>query len=130
MTGIAADWPGAISRTAVRGIPLVADLGDPTTESLLADLVDDDAANVVVDCAHPTATWDLVSRGVGATVVPRSVAEQQLPGARICPFDPPLTRPYGLVLRSTRPSPAALAFLSIARSQSGMSDETTAFGDW
>lgn len=127
-TQLADDWPDPVPQAAVRRIPLVVDVGNPSTEELLADVLDDDNGNVVVDCAHPSATWDLVARGTGATILPRVVAEQQLPGTRHCPFDPPLTRPYSLVLRSSRLSPAAMAFITVAREQNGT--DTAEFGDW
>ncbi|WP_072713609.1 LysR family transcriptional regulator [Rhodococcus rhodnii] len=107
--------PDPVPREQVRALPLVVDMGDQSTAALLADLVAPGASNVVVDCSHPTATWELVDRGAGGTVVPRAVADGQLPRTVQFSIDPPLTREYGLVLRSGRPSPAAMAFVAVAR---------------
>lgn len=105
---------GPLPRARVRSLPLVIDHGDRTTKRLLADMIDIDARNVVVDCAHPPAIWALVNRGVGATVLPREVAAQQLPGAQVLALDPPLHRRWGLVTRPSALSPAAAAFVASA----------------
>lgn len=91
---------GSVPRERVRSLPLVIDHGDRTTKALLADMIDTDAKNVAVDCAHPPAIWALVNRGVGATVLSRGLAAQQLPGARVLSLDPPLHRQWGLVTRA------------------------------
>ena len=105
---------GPVPRERVRSLPLVIDHGDRTTKALLADMIGTDAKNVVVDCAHPPAIWALVNRGVGATVLPRGLAAQQLPGARVLTLDPPLRRRWGLVTRPSALSPAAAAFVAAA----------------
>lgn len=122
--------PDIVPRSAIRSVPLVVDHSDQHTAALFADLIDDDARNIVVDCPLPAAIWNLVERGTGATVVPRVVADKQLAGARQLALDPPLTRPWGLVLRSGLPSPAALAFISAARAHSGLSPEPIETRDW
>ncbi|GAA3722811.1 LysR family transcriptional regulator [Gordonia hankookensis] len=127
---LAAGLTDPVPRRLVRSIPLVFDIADPGSSAIIGDLIDDDARNVVVDCAHPTATWDLVERGTGATVAPRVVAEQQMPGSRRLRLDPPLTRAFGLVLRAGRPSPAAMAFIAVAKGHVGVTTDPTEFGDW
>ncbi|MFW0796587.1 LysR family transcriptional regulator [Gordonia sp. CPCC 205515] len=127
---VAAGWSDPMPRAAVREIPLVVDVGNPNSASFLDEVLDDDAANVVIDCAHPPATWELVSGGVGATILPRTVAEQQLPNAHLRGLDPPLRRPYGLVLRSTHPSPAAMAFIAVARGLHEIDSDANEFGEW
>lgn len=117
---LAADVADPMPRVAVTGVPLVVDMGDQSTAALLSDLVDVDAANVAVDTALPAAAWDLVRRGAGATVLPRAVAEQELPQVPLRALDPPLSREYGIVLRPGRPSPAALAFVAAARPDAGV----------
>lgn len=107
-------------RTAVTAVPLIVDMGDQSTVGLLADLVAADAANVVVDTTLPACAWDLVRRGAGATVLPRVVAERELPSVPVRALDPPLRREYGMVLRPGRPSPAALAFVAAARADAGI----------
>ncbi|KOS56297.1 LysR family transcriptional regulator [Rhodococcus rhodochrous] len=111
---LAAGLPDPVPRVRVRDVPLVVDVGDRTNAAKAGELLAENAANVVVDCAHPAATWELVCLGTGATVVPRPVAEQQMPTVTVRPLEPPLTRPVGLVLRAGEPSPAAAAFLEVA----------------
>nr|WP_206038315.1 LysR family transcriptional regulator [Rhodococcus sp. HNM0569] len=111
---IAAGLPDPVPRPLVRDVPLVVDLANQSDTELLSDVFAEGAANVVVDCVHPTATWELVVRGAGATILPRRVAHDQLPGSVVRSLDPPVVRSAGIVLRSGRPSPAAVAFLSVA----------------
>lgn len=118
-TELAATLPDPVPRAAVRDVPLILDLSDRSTFGRIGELLDVDAANVVVDCAHPSATWELVQRGVGATIVPRRVAREQLSGMVSRPLEPPLARPIGLVLRPGEPSPAAVAFVTAATYQRG-----------
>ncbi|GAB92818.1 LysR family transcriptional regulator [Gordonia rhizosphera] len=122
--------PDPIPRATVRSLPLVVDRGDPSTVAALGDLIEEDGRNIVLDCAHPAATWDLVERGVGATVAPRSVVDQQMPRTRTVEIEPPLSRSFGLVLRSGRPSPAAMAFIAIAKSHVGKTTDLNEFADW
>lgn len=127
---LAADLSEPLPRSQVRSVPLVIDHTNLATAELLSDLVAENAANVVVDCAHPTAIGNFVEKGIGATVLPRGVAEQQLPGARTLGLNPPLTRPWGLVLRSGHPSPAALAFIAATRAFVGIAPEPTEPETW
>ncbi|CRK51369.1 LysR family transcriptional regulator [Rhodococcus sp. RD6.2] len=110
---LAGDVPDPAPHEQVRALPLILDVSGRGGTNPIVESLGDDAA-VVVDCAHPTATWDLVSRGAGVAVVPRSVAEQHIPGATIRRVHPPLTRQVGLVLRSGPASPAAEAFVEAA----------------
>lgn len=114
---LAAGLPDPVPRGRVRDVPLVVDLGSRADAVRSGQLLGTD--NVVVDCAHPTATWEFVRRGTGATVVPRSVAVQQMPGAAIRTIEPRLTRPVGLVVRAGEPSPAAAAFVTTATGREG-----------
>ncbi|WP_168699936.1 LysR family transcriptional regulator [Gordonia paraffinivorans] len=123
------DLPDTVPRNAIRSVPLVIDHSDQNTAALFADLVDDEARNVVVDCAMPAAVWSLVEHGTAATVLPRRVALTQLAGARHLTLDPPLRRPWGLVLRSGLPSPAAVAFIAAARAHAGI-DSAPEHRDW
>lgn len=110
---LAGDVPDPATHEQVRALPLILDVSGRGGTNPIVESLGDDAA-VVIDCAHPTATWDLVSRGAGVAVVPRSVAEQHIPGATIRRVHPPLTRQVGLVLRSGPASPAAEAFVEAA----------------
>lgn len=122
--------PDPIPHSAVRSLPLVIDHSDPITAGLLDGLLDEDGRNVVVDCQLPSAVWSLVKKGTGATVLPFTVAERQLAGLRRLALDPPLTRAWGLVLRSGLPSPAALAFISAAKVHCGIAPDPAEPRDW
>ncbi len=115
--------------STVRTIPLIVDASDPGAATAFGDLVAENGQNIAVDCSHPAATWDLVRRGIGATIAPRVVAEHEMPGTVCCAIDPPLRRSYGLVVRSGRPSPAAMAFISVAKAHAGRATDLTEFGD-
>lgn len=110
---LASELPDPVPRDMVRTLPLILDVTGRGGTNLVVDSLGEDVP-VVVDCAHPAATWDLVRRGAGVAVAPRSVAEQQMPDATIRGMQPPLTRRVGLVLRSGPASPAAEAFVAAA----------------
>ncbi|MEE2030544.1 LysR family transcriptional regulator [Rhodococcus chondri] len=112
---LAAGLPDPVTRAQVREVPLVLDLGSRASAVRAGDLLGEQ--NVVVDCAHPSAIWEFVMRGTGGTVVPRKVAEQQMPSATVRALVPPLKRPVGLVLRAGEPSPAAAAFIATSTAQ-------------
>lgn len=101
-----------VPRTLLHTLPLVVDLGDRSNQ--FRGLLSEGAENVIVDCVHPVTTWELVRRGIGATVVPRRVAQQQMTDVDTFSFHPPLTREVGLVYRSGEQSPAAAAFIATA----------------
>ncbi|NMM89094.1 LysR family transcriptional regulator [Rhodococcus sp. SRB_17] len=101
-----------VPRALLDTLPLVVDLGDPSSQ--FRGLLSDGAQNVVVDCVHPVTTWELVRRGIGATVVPKKVAQQQMADVRTFSFDPPMKRDVCLVYRSGEQSPAAAAFIATA----------------
>lgn len=107
-----------LPREQARELPLIVDLSDRAHAARAGGLVAVNAANVVIDCAHPAATWDLVTRGAGAAVVPRMVAEQHMPTAVTRALQPRLTRRTGLVMRSGEPSPAAAAFIAVTTNTS------------
>ncbi|MDV8002572.1 LysR family transcriptional regulator [Rhodococcus sp. IEGM 1408] len=113
---LATGLPDPVTRAQVREVPLVLDLGSRASAARAGDLLGQQ--NVVVDCAHPSATWAFVMRGTGGTIVPRAVAVQQMPSAAVRALDPPLLRPVGLVLRAGEPSPAAAAFITTATNRS------------
>lgn len=107
---LAVGVPDPVTPAQIREIPLVLHLGSRVSAARSGELVGDQ--NVVIDCANPGAIWEFVMRGAGATVAPRRVAEQWMPGAVTRSLDPPLTRSVGLVTRPGLPSPAAAAFLA------------------
>ncbi|MBJ7332697.1 MAG: LysR family transcriptional regulator [Solirubrobacteraceae bacterium] len=66
-------------------------------------------------CTEMAAVRDLVSRGLGVAVMPRSIAERPGPPIELRPFGPPITWPVALVWRAARrQSPAGKAFLAVA----------------
>ncbi|MER2085096.1 LysR family transcriptional regulator [Rhodococcus sp. (in: high G+C Gram-positive bacteria)] len=109
---LAAPLTDPVPRALLHSLPLVVDLGDQSNQ--FRGLLSEGAENVVVDCVHPVTTWELVRRGIGATVVPRRVAQQQMTDVCAFSFDPPLTRDVGIVYRSGEQSPAAAAFIATA----------------
>ncbi|GAA4478752.1 transcriptional regulator CynR [Rhodococcus olei] len=111
---LAEGLPDPVPRGRVAALPLILDVAGRGGTALVGSLLGEGGDPVVVDCAHPTATWDLVARGTGATVLPRAVAEGQLRGVTVRALDPPLIRRVGLVLRSGPASPAAEAFAATA----------------
>jgi len=111
---LAEGLPDPVPRSILPTIPLVVDLTNRTDAMQSGELTDGKDLDIAVDCAHPSATWELVMRGTGATIAPRQVAEAQMPTAEVRSLDPPLSRPVGLVLRAGEPSPAAAAFVAIA----------------
>lgn len=111
---LAEGLPDPLPHERVREIPLVVDLSDRSTSFRVGALIGEGSTNVVVDCAHPIAAWELMLRGTGATFAPRNTPYDQTPELVLRTLDPPLTRPIGLVLRSGEPSPAAAAFVTAA----------------
>ena len=113
-----------VRREVLHTLPLVVDLGDQSNQ--FRGLLSAGAENVVVDCVHPVTTWELVRRGIGATVVPRKVAQQQMKDVHTFSFDPPLTRDVGLVYRAGEQSPAAAAFIATAAEMAAATAGSTA----
>lgn len=109
---LAEDLPNPLPRERVREVPLVVDMSDRSSAVRVGTLVGEGADNVVVDCAHPIAAWELMLRGTGATFASSRVPNRWPAEVVLRTFDPPLTRPIGLVLRSGEPSPAAAAFVT------------------
>lgn len=115
---IAATVPNPVPRSELSSIPLVLDLSALLGSGFDTDILASGAGNVVVDCERPSMTWDLVRRGVGATILPRRVAEDYLPGMTIRSLNPPLTRTVVMLTRQAQLSPAAAAFIELAQPQS------------
>jgi len=109
-----ADLPNCVPQALVRQVPLVVDLADRTNPVHSGNLLADDSSNVAVDCADPMATWQLVSRGVGATIIPAEMARYAFPDVPVHQLDPPLTRRVGLARRAGELSPAAASFWEVA----------------
>ncbi len=73
------------------------------------------APEIAVEAAQREAILPLVLAGAGATLYPRTLAEQaEALGATVAPVRPRLTRPIFLFHRAGPLSPAADAFLALA----------------
>lgn len=116
---LAAGLPDPLPRERIRDIPLVVDMSDKSSSVRVGALVGEGATNIVVDCAHPMAEWELMLRGTGAAFAPNRIPQGQPAGIVLRTFDPPLTRPIGLAMRAGEPSPAAAAFVTVATTPEG-----------
>jgi LysR family carnitine catabolism transcriptional activator len=103
---------------ALARFPLVTAPAGTATRSQLEEAFA--AAGVTPDIAvvasQREAILPLVLAGAGATIYPRALAEQAARlGATVAPLRPPLTRTVFLFHRAGPLSPAAAAFLTLAR---------------
>lgn len=109
---LAAALPDPVPRDELGRIPLV--LESSTQRRMLLDLgVITSGSNVAVLSSHRQMTWDLVRLGVGATVLPRALAERELGDLVMRELDPKIERTAGVLFRSGPLSPAAEAFLRV-----------------
>lgn len=107
--------PDPLPVEALRRLPFVLEtddhlgrlVGDP---DLLAAIDD-----VAVRSAHRQAIWELVALGTGATLVTERLAQRILRRVVLRPTVPPIGHRAGIVHRSGQLSPAAAAFVEIAR---------------
>jgi DNA-binding transcriptional LysR family regulator len=111
---------GALPVGRLAELPLVTLLRGTSSRHLLDDAFA--AAGVTPAIAVETdqreALVPLVLAGAGATIVPRVMADTaRRLGAVVAPLDPPITRALALVHRAAPLSPAAAAFVAIARSK-------------
>jgi DNA-binding transcriptional LysR family regulator len=109
---LAAGLPDPVPLDAIAAVPLVLEFAGG--RSLVDERLDRAIGTVAVECAHPQAVWALVAHGAGATILPRRVAEAELPGVVVRSIEPRLLRTVGFVLRPGPLSPAAAAFLEVA----------------
>jgi DNA-binding transcriptional LysR family regulator len=107
--------PTPLPRASVTEFPFILGAGDRATTAMLRHLSGTgDTPRVVANCANPTALWGLVSRGVGAALLSRRVAEDCVPNTVAVSLDPPLYRTPGLCTRTEPLSTAAAAFVELA----------------
>lgn len=109
---LAAGLPDPVPLDAIATVPLVLEFSGG--RSLVDERLDRAIGTVAVECAHPPAVWALVVHGAGATILPRRIAETELPGVVVRSIEPRLRRTVGFVLRTGPLSPAAAAFLEVA----------------
>lgn len=111
---LAGDLPDPVPIEAIAAIPLVLEVSDAGGLPLIDHRLAQAVGNVAVECAHRQAIWDLVTRGAGATFLPRRIAETQLHGVVVRSLTPSIKRTIGLLFRRGPLSPAAAAFLDVA----------------
>ncbi|WP_430332547.1 LysR family transcriptional regulator [Rhodococcus sp. ACT016] len=117
-THLAAGLADPVPLADVSQLPLVADLSDKGTRAGLDAIGESTLEHVVVDCDNMPGLWNLVSQGSAAAVMPRNVAEQELPNMERRSTEPPLRRMIGAVVRQDALSPAAERFLETVKALS------------
>lgn len=115
---LVAGLPDPLPLERVRDLPMILEV-----DERLADVVDDPELGqaierVVIRCALRATVWDLVGRGAGVTFVPERLAHRILRRVELRPLDPDVRRPAGIIHRPGQLSPAAAAFVELARSSS------------
>jgi LysR family transcriptional regulator, carnitine catabolism transcriptional activator len=112
--------PGRLPVRALAGMPLVAIPRGRSTRELLdrALAAADVAAFIAVEIAQREAIAPLVLSGAGTAFVPRQMADAlAAQGAVVARLVPALTREIGLVHRANPLTPAARAFVELARAE-------------
>lgn len=112
---LAAGLPDPVPRDLVRTLPLVLEVGDRLTAVIADPELRDAVGTVAIRCAHRQAIWELVMKGAGATFLPEQLARRVLRRVELRATDPEVLRRVGVVYRPGHLSPAAAAFLEVAR---------------
>ncbi|NRI68173.1 LysR family transcriptional regulator [Rhodococcus sp. MS16] len=107
---LAADLPDPVPRTSIGALPMIVE----TRTSRRSYPVGGDwvLVNVVAEVPDRLAVREMVGHGVGAALLPRSIAEQDSPAASVRSLDPPVIRRTRIVFRDGPLSPAAAALVS------------------
>jgi DNA-binding transcriptional LysR family regulator len=116
---LVADLPDPLPLERVRELPMIVEVDDRSVPVLDDPELDRAVDRVVVRCALRATVWDLVGRGAGVTLVPARLAERILRRAELRRLEPDVTRTAGIVHRRGQLSPAAAAFVEVARSGVG-----------
>lgn len=106
--------PDPVPLAAVSEIPLVRLTEEPSNRTLLKEELRGIGLNIAAEASHRQAVWQLVVHGVGATFLPRVLAEAELDHVVVRATEPAVHRRVGLVYRPGPLSPAAAAFLALA----------------
>ena len=114
------DFPAGnpVQRSALTGARLIAS----PHGSLMRQIVDEIAASgadveIAAEVAHRTSILPLVLQGVGLAILPSAWAPlARRAGARVARIEPPAQLHVSLLSRSAPLTPAARAFLAVARS--------------
>lgn len=114
--GLAEGLPDPVPLDVLREVPLVMEVDDRLGSVIADPELAAGIGPVVVRSAHRQSIWELVSMGVGGTLVTERLAQRVLASVELRPTDPEVRRPAGVVHRSDQLSPAARAFVEVARS--------------
>lgn len=106
---LATDLPDPVPRAVVTHLPMVVEASTVRRGHSIDD--DLDLANVVVEVPDRLAVREMVGQGVGAALLPRSIAEQDSPASEVRSLFPPITRQTTLVYRDGPLSPAGSAYI-------------------
>ncbi|WP_317552097.1 LysR family transcriptional regulator [Rhodococcus erythropolis] len=106
---LATELPDPVPRAVFARLPMVVE----ASAARRGHSVDDDLelTNVVVEVPDRLAVREMVGQGVGAALLPRSIAEQDSPAAEVRSLFPPITRQTILVYRDGPLSPAGSAYI-------------------
>jgi LysR family transcriptional regulator, carnitine catabolism transcriptional activator len=112
--------PGRLPVAALKSMPLVAPPRGASTRDLLERALASAAveAKIAVETAHREAIGPLVLGGAGTSFLPRGLADalgEQ--GAVVAKLVPAVTRTIGLLHRASPLTPAARAFVELARAR-------------
>ncbi|MCD2152532.1 LysR family transcriptional regulator [Rhodococcus cerastii] len=106
---LATDHPDPVPRAVVAHLPMVVEASTfRRGRSIDGDL---ELTNVVVEVPDRLAVREMVGQGVGAALLPRSIAEQDSPASEVRSLLPPITRQTILVYRDGPLSPAGSAYI-------------------
>ncbi|MFF1550491.1 LysR family transcriptional regulator [Rhodococcus erythropolis] len=106
---LATDLPDPVPRAVVTHLPMVVEASTVRRGHSIDD--DLDLANVVVEVPDRLAVREMVGQGVGAALLPRSIAEQDSPASEVRSLFPPITRQTILIYRDGPLSPAGSAYI-------------------
>lgn len=119
-TDIGTDEP--LTAAQVAALDLILAPPGTASRALLESALADAGAplRVAVETPHRAAIVPLVLAGAGATLLPRSMAEDAArQGARIAPLEPPVVRRVQLLWRREPLTPAGRAFVGMVVSATG-----------
>lgn len=106
---LATNLPDPVPRAVVTHLPMVVEASTVRRGHSIDD--DLDLTNVVVEVPDRLAVREMVGQGVGAALLPRSIAEQDSPASEVRSLFPPITRQTILVYREGPLSPAGSAYI-------------------
>jgi len=106
---LATDLPDPVPRAVVTHLPMVVEASTVRRGHSIDD--DLDLANVVEEVPDRLAVREMVGQGVGAALLPRSIAEQDSPASEVRSLFPPITRQTILIYRDGPLSPAGSAYI-------------------